>query len=369
MTSRHLALAATCTYAALLGASLGYAAEEISVTTASKSMKISGEFRAEARYQDHGFKKLKDQSADKTTTVEVQTVKVKLSGKLDDKTEAKFRFNLYNAKSTPLDYGYLTHWCTDTFGFSAGKMKVMQGGWDSIDSSFKDHWTGAYMDSRPFDTNDPMIAMHMKMAGQINVQVLNDVTTKDKTGEWNDSAHPTVALGWLGDLGSVAPIVELGSYDNNKSRWIDVGMKTDLSGLKLRVDLRDQLIGRKGTGDDGKAKLEADKAQGATLLASYEIQDFGNPWIYFSNYDKKQYDVDVEGNLVTKDTDGKKFYKFTDNGRVMGAGLDFTSFGKNWTPYLALIVSTAKFIDPEISTDEVESKRQTQMRAGVLGEF
>lgn len=353
-------------------ATLGHA-EDTKVGTEAQSLKVGGEFRTELNRNDQGLTKTKDNSPDAVTELQIQTAKLKFSGNFNKDTEYKFRFNLFNPTTTPLDYGYGVHWFSDVVGLGVGKMKVMQGGWDTIDDSFRDHWAGAYAENRAFAKYAEMIALQVKVAGQINVQILNDVTTKDK-GEWNKTSHPTFAMGWLGNLGIVSPVVDLGSYDNNKSRWTDFGIKTGVAGIKARLDLRDEVKSHKGADSAGKAKSQDDKGQAVTLLLAYDIKDVAMPWLYYSTYEKKEFEDSKAGKkdvkVNTVDTDkvtGKKTYKFDDNAQVFGVGADLGMMGKGWTPYLALLSKSGKFADD--TTGKEEKKTENQVRLGVLGDF
>ncbi len=342
------------------------AAEGTQVTTEASSLKVGSEFRAELNRNDEGLTKTKGHDPDAVTELQMQTAKLKFSGNFNKDTEFKFRFNLLNPTTTPFDYGYGVHWFNETVGMGMGKMKVMQGGWDTLDDSFRDHWTGAYSENRAFAKYAEMIAVHFKVAGQINLQILNDVTTKDK-GEWNKAEHPTFAFGWLGNLGVFSPLVDFGSYDNNKSRWTDVGFKTAVAGLKARLDLRDEVKSHKGADSAGKAQANDDKGQAVSLLVSYELKDTATPWLYYSTYDKKEF-KDVKVNKIDTDaTTSKKTYKFDDNASIAGLGVDIGLLGKGWTPYLALLSKSGKFLDA--ATAKEETKTEAQVRLGVLGEF
>lgn len=368
---------ARCLSLPLLTMTLAFApsahAEGTNASTDADSMKVGAEFRTELNRNDQGLTKTKGVDPDAQTQFQVQTLRVKIGGKVNKDTEYKFRFNLLNPTKTPLDYGYGLHWFSDMVGVGFGKMKVMQGGWDTMDDSFRDHWKGAYVENRAYDTYDSMVAVHLKVAGEVRVQILNDVATADK-GEWNKSAHPTFALGWLGKFGAVSPIFDLGSYDNNKSRWTDVGVKAEMSGLLARLDLRDEVHAHKGADSDGKAKAFEDKGSAVTAYVSYELKGTATPFLYVSTYDKKEAEDTASGRkdvkVNTVDTDaktGKKTYKFDDNAQVLSVGANFAFLGDHWTPYLALLNKSGKFTDP--TTSKEESKTESQVRLGIFGEL
>ncbi len=365
-----------CLFLSLLTISLAFSGsahgQSVNTSTTADSMKIGAEFRAEMNRTDQGLQKTKGNTPDVLTSMQVQTLKVKIAGNLNKDTEYKFRFNLLNPTKSPLDYGYGLHWFSPTMGMGFGKMKVMQGGWDTQDDTFRDHWKGAYQEGKAYDTYDSMIAVHIKVAGEVRLQLLNDVTTAGR-GEWNKSGHPTFALGWMGKFGAISPIFDLGSYDNNKSRWTDIGVKAEMSGLLARLDLRDEVDSHKGEDSDGKAKSFEDKGQAMTLYVNYNIKGTATPFVYYSTYTKKQYadsSIGAEDSKVNSvDTDaatGKKTYHFDDNATVLSVGSNFAFLGERWVPYVALLSKSGKFADP---AGKDETKTETQIRLGVCGEI
>lgn len=374
-----------------MGAAQAARGEDAKVSTGAEAAKLGAEFRAELNRNDHGFQKVDGaKSPSATTTLGVQTMKVKLSGKLNKDTDFAFRFNLFDPDATkgpvdgsPLDYGYGTHWFTEMFGMSMGKAKVMQGGWDTIDDSFRDHWSGAYKDHLAFYKYDNMIALHLKVAGQLNLQVLND-KTKDGTdanfagkkngktqGEWGKTQHPTFALGWLGKFGAISPIVDLGFYDQQKSRWADVGVKAEMDGLTARFDLRNTSVSNAVPDSSGKDKSKEDVETAYTLYVGYEVPGVVTPFVYYSAYDNKQYadsatgKKDWKGNSAAAPTDSPNF---DDNKQVMSIGANVGVLGKGWTPYLAYTQVSGKFYKGAAS-DATETKSEGQVHLGILGEF
>lgn len=345
-------------------------AEDVNVTTAANSAKLGGEFRSELLYDDHGLEKTDDYKPKSSTAFELQKVNIKLSGKLNPKTEYAFRFNLLGAdqKKSVVDYAYGTHWLSDMIGFSIGKMKTLEGGWDVYTSSFKTHAIGFYGDNLPVDLYQPMMAVHFKAAGQVTLQVFNDVfddgddkTYKDR-GQWNKSKQPTFALGWMGQFGPIEPLFNLGTYDNQKSRWIDVGVRANMAGLLASVDFNQNSQSDKDTAS-GKAKSKENVTTNISVRAAYEIKGAATPWLYFSTMTVKQHDEDIKYNLEADPETGLP--TFNDNGQAIGVGADLASFGENWNPYIALVSQSGKFME---GTEE-KTKSKMMVRLGVLGEI
>jgi hypothetical protein len=351
-------------------------AQETNVTTLAESAKIGAEFRAEAIYDNHGLDKVKGYDPDATTDIGVTKARVKLSGNLNKQTTYAFRFNLWDphATGTPLDYGYGTHWFTDMLGVTFGKAKVMQGGWDVQNGNFRDHAKGPLWDNLVFSEYAPMIALQAKVAGLVQLQVLDDVVdrTADDIATWNKTEHPTWILGWKGDFNGIQPLVDVGSYDNNKSMYVDVGIGAVMGGLNASLDFHQNMITENGTDTAGKQKDYKHTISNIALKARYDAGPV-TPGLYFANYNVKQADdkkngrEDVKFN-TTYDATGARNPVFDDNGNVAGVWVDVNTFGKGWTPYLAVVNQMGKFRKDPTSTKE-ESKSDLQVKLGCLGEF
>jgi hypothetical protein len=358
-------------------------AQDVNVTTGANSAKLGGEFRAEYLYTNNGLAKTEDVTPDATSTFQLQEVNLKLNGKVNSKTEYAMRFDLvnggYGGLKSAVDYAYGTHWLNDSVGFSMGQMKVLFGGFDVSDESYRTHAIGKYKENFVFDKYEPMFAFHVKAAGQVTLQLLNDVTVGDG-GEWNQNAHPTFALGWQGKFGPIEPLFNLGTYDNQKSKWIDVGVRTDMSGLQASLDFNQNTISHK-VGEDSKE----DVATNISVRAGYELKGAATPWLYFSTFDVKQNadasptgedrktnafvpaGVDVPSpfggtNTIKNPSD---VYMFDDNGQVFGIGADLNMFGDGFNPYIALVNQSGKWME---GADE-KTKSEMMIKIGALAEL
>jgi hypothetical protein len=358
-------------------------AQETNVTTLAKSARIGGEFRSELIYTNNGLAKVKGYDPEASTNIGVTAAKIKLHGNINPETEYGFRFNLLDpGKDGPLEYGYGTHWLNQMMGFSFGKMKVIQGGWDNLDSSYRSHAGGKYFDNLVFDEYTPMIAFHVKAAGEVTLQLVDDKVTPDtvtagevNAASFNKTEHPTFILGWKGEFGPISPLVDFGSYDNNKSRYFDVGVKTEMNGLYASLDFWSlNHVMRVPNPTTGKFKEATDTATSISLNVAYEVKNLVTPWLYFSTYDRKQADEkslgmeDAKFNSEPTDPTDPSTYAFDDNGVVYGVGVDVASMGKGWTPFLALVNTSGKFEKPSEKGKE-ETRSQLEVKLGVLGEI
>jgi hypothetical protein len=348
-------------------------AQEVNVTTGSTSAKLGGEFRGELIYDDNGLMKTKGNDPDATTDIQVTAANVTLDGKINPDTDYSFEFNLLG-NGKPLTYGYGTHWFSKTIGFSIGRQKVLQGGFDNIDGDYDGHVIGAYASNLVFSEFADMIGFHVKAGGDITVQILDDVQ-----GDWNTKAKQTFVLGWRGEFGPIMPMVNIGSYDNNKSNWFDIGVKTKMNALTASLDIYMNSMSNKyaDPADAKKNKDIKDTASAYTLKVAYEIKGTATPWFYFSTYDTKEgTDSNIAArkeerkvnSMTTDASTGATTYNWDDNGMTWGLGANLHMMGKGWSPFIAILSHSGKWADPADATKE-ETKSNMMIKLGALGEI
>lgn len=358
-------------------------AEDTVVKTAADTLKIGGEFRSELLYDNHQLEKGPGMEPEATTELQVQKARIKLSGKINPDTDFAFRFNLLDPSTTgPLEYGWGKHWLSKNVGFSMGRQKVLQGSFDLLEENFKTHAIGAYEKNLAFAKYQDMAAVHVVAGGALTLQLFNDVV-RDATYSyrWNEKKHLTWVLGYRGSFGPIEPMVNFGSYDNSKSKWVDVGIKTEMAGMSAHLNYYSNSESKRGIdAATGKAKAVTDVGTSISAYVAYELKGKAKPWLYVSKFDKVQGDG-TGTDLGGKDRDYNKFdtdktsgavtgYKFDDNAVVWGTGVDLTSLGKGFTPYLAVVGKSGQWLkDNNPAETKSESKSQLLLRLGVLGEI
>jgi hypothetical protein len=129
---------------------LALAQEGKNVTTGADSAKLGGEFRSELIYSDNGLEKMEGSDPEASTEIGVSTANIKLDGKVNPMTDYSFSFNLLDSSEKgPLKYGYGKHWFSKMIGFSIGRQKVLQGGFDNVEGNYRAHAVGIYICRTP----------------------------------------------------------------------------------------------------------------------------------------------------------------------------------------------------------------------------
>jgi hypothetical protein len=369
----------------LLGQGAG-PSDKVSEAPKPMAVDIGGEFRAEFKSENHGLEKTTSYTPKSSTVIEVTNMKLLFSGELNRKTTFKFSIAASFAskdETLPFEYGYGTHWFSDFWGFSIGKMQVAQGGWERRYSSHKTHAASILMSNLVYREYEPMLMLHLKVKGEINLQILDDITTVDtvrRKGQWNEKQHPTFAINWTGEFGPIAPLLNVGSFDNNRSSWLDFGITYDTEGMATTLEYR--MINYKYKGIDNKTgeTVEGDElTTSLALSARYSVKGLFTPFIFYSNFDRKQPSDPDAGwedrkynstyKKASKDaSEDLYFYHFDDNGVVWAVGADLDSLGQNWHPFLAY-VSREGVWEKVIDSGDTESKSETVIKLGVYAGF
>ena len=367
------------------------------IETDADSVKIGAALRAEYQYKDDGLKKVagSDDPAG-LQDIGLSAAYLSLSGKVNPKTEFALRANLLPAlkldpsmsligddmsyevagTSDVLNYGYLSHWFTDVVGVSFGKMKVLQGGWANyLDNGYgrEAHIQGPLTSALVYPKFKGLFAVHVKAAGQLTLQVFDDIYKGGNEGNtealYNANSHPTVAVGWVGKFGGVEPLVNVGSFDNNKSYWLDLGVRANLAGVDATFDYNRIANVAPTVGTDGATEDAETVKAGFTVSAAYTVPGVVTPFLYFSSLDRDEPGNDVDVN-TTETTEGSRSVSLTvdldDNAFTYGGGVDVLSLGENYTPFLAVIGRTGKF-QKALDTTGTEERSDLTVKVGVYG--
>ncbi len=315
--------------------------------------------RAEFVYDDQGLTRRPGESAPKpkpTLAPGDPVVTLKLDGRLGRSTEYAVAAEMATRSGDLLAYGYVTHWISRLIGFSIGRMRVMQGGWDQALAGYNRLSRAVYTDSLVFAPYEDMLALHLNIAGRVTLQLLDDTPVPRAqvppvAAEVVAGQSLTWVLGWVGAFGPIAPLLDFGSFDHNRSRWFDAGFKTKINALSATLDLYQQTRASKVKlpGRPGVVKQPAENLQSVTLYAAYEFPGVITPWGFIASFESDQPRDDQLGlvdrtyNSVRTLEDGSEELVFDDNGKDWGVGMDVPVVGTHWTPFLAVLSRSGRF--------------------------
>ncbi len=349
--------------------------DQATAVTSESSLRFRAEARAERIWSDEGFSDIGNAEAPATADIALTKMRLMLSGHAFPNVQYDLKFDLLETEEKTVQYGYVTYSATiaeQKISFYFGKMKVNQGGWDQKLNGVGDHIQGNYKRHFAFSSHEPMFAATLFLYGKLNLQLVNDISTENK-GQWNHNEHLTPILSWYGDLSAFDPVLAFGSYDNNKSYWVDLGLAAEFGAFRGRFDAKYDSYSNK-VREGGIVKDYADKTTSLTMKLEYDVPVLIRPWIYVSKFERQQYESkvankkDAKVNASTVNTTGTFIYALDDNALTMGAGIDLLNFGKNWTPFMAWTTTLATFADPVLAA-ATERKSLSTFQLGCFAEL
>jgi hypothetical protein len=349
-----------------------FAWAESQVKSPSGSATIEGDFRASMIHRDNGLAKTTDTTPDAEDSFGVREADLHFNGAIDSKTLYMFEFSLvgadYNSKNasqianpssgvTPWDVlkqAHVTHQ-VGPISWRLGRQFVNQGGWDFRRQTHSAHGWGNYTGHLPFGRYEDALTLMADGVGEWSVQLLNDLITSDvdSGATWNQKKHPTFVAAYRGQFGAIEPLVQFGTMDNQKSNWLDLGVRASVSGLVATLDYSRVSWGVKTTDVDDEVKSEDQIATSITLNVVFEIRGTATPYLYLSSFDKKQSPEDAKVN-----TRG-----FDDNAFNWSIGADIDAIGsEHFKPFFTITSNSGEFEDIDGKV-EVKSEMNIEMGA------
>jgi len=364
---------------------------------------MSGAFRTEWGHTTNGLGKVDEGGKDsKSSAFGVEYLKVKFGGKLNSDVDFKFQLNLLSGKwgygnpADLVDTAQGTWWASKMFGFTMGKTRTLQGGWSNIDGGSElNIWgKGAYVP--PFKTYSEGFAVHLNPgdAGKITLQLLNDLTTKsgpdaqaaldgksgrnttNRPASWNQtSKQPAAILQYTGEFGPISPILQVGQYDMNHSRFFDVGARFAMADLNVTfdymVDNYSQKIAKaSGDGFEGKNLTYTDMS----LRADYTMKGLAKPFVWVNTYNRSNEKDsvaadDVTGNANPSTSVACAAFKscFDDNAMSLSVGSYILAMGDGWSPYVVYRSMSGKFY--EAASADTATGSISTIAIGAIGSF
>ena len=363
--------------AALMAPSLAWADMHM-----GKDTRVGIEYRGELTYDDHELQKFTGNEPAKTTEIDLKWIKATLDHDIMDGTSFHFRYawgrewpyavSITNVTPAPVpvsypEYAYLSHKLNDQFSLDLGRMKILQGGYETMNNEFDSLIRSIYtMWGQPFKLYDSAIAVHFHTVGRVPLQLVNDVpagTTTTGFKGYKTTAHkqPAFILQYWGDFNGSMPLLQYGSYDTGRSNFVALGvgfMKNNVSGWVDYV-----LDTNKDTAD------KEHKATNMSLRVSYDMGSV-EPFLGYVTTDIKQ-DPDVDGNTFTGSwVSATNFYTgdFTDNFNAWVLGTYFMKHGKSFRPFFAVIGQGAKMFK-DANANSTETRSGMMLKVGVNGKI
>jgi len=323
--------------------------------------KVGLEYRAGISHDDGKLQETTGVDASSSTMISTDVVKLTAEGEAAEHVSYMFSYDALNSAVHLANARLQLH---DMLGLTIGRVKANQGGWHVKDFYGEynavegNNAFGYGSQAMPFSTWSDSISLHVALAGELTVQLVDDVMCdgSSATCVYKNTTNkgPAATIEWMGNFAGWMPLVQLASYDLNNSMAYSVGVKGGVAGLGLMLNY---------TADNRKNNLtdETDAHSQIDVHVDYSLGSW-QPWLAYHAYDNKQGGTDVKANGAMTD--------MSDNISAITLGVKCNAVGEGYVPYLALVQSSGTwFKDGTGAVDSTETRSGMAIKAGVTGQF
>lgn len=334
--------------------------------TAGMPFKIGAELRTEWNYSDNGIQEAVVNEAESTSSLGLNSLKLKIKGHLTSTTSFNFLLNNtpFITGTTPnsdfVELGYVTHRINDMLSLRVGRDYTNFGGFERKEQEFDAFSNSLYItDSDPLGLNSDGAALLFNWEGSaVNVQV---VQPRGALGV--STRQPSVTAEYHGKFGAIHALAQVASYklDNEGSSMAyGVGVKYSMHGLMAHIDYGMNQL------DD---KYDASRIG---VHVKYDMGDF-IPFVKYTMFDVDQEGTDADDNtgsgnaLVLGDLTGSRGeIAANDNLNQWTVGSHWRMNGDVFRPYLAVVGTSG---DYAAGAGLDDSPSQIDIKVGVMSEF
>ena len=291
----------------------------------------------------------------------------------DPKVFLSMRFSLLSNET--LEWGYMSYFISKTTHLSFGKMLINQGGWYAKEVDFWNFAKSIYESKfLPFEKYSPAASASFNIAGQISLQLTNDViieSTNPAYTYWNKAnKQPAMTVEWIGAFGPIQPLIQLGTYDFSHSKFFVLGAKAEMGPFSSSIDYAQDLRSAK-VQENEKPKDVQGIIQSWTFDSSYEIESTLKVGFFLSSFDYRQpEDKAINQNIINQKGNSESTLMnggdtpFDDNGLVWSVYTYFLSFKKGWQPFLSLVGRSGRWLS---ESGAAENKGDLKFSTGIIG--
>ncbi|MGE0174866.1 MAG: hypothetical protein AB7T49_18890 [Oligoflexales bacterium] len=331
---------------------LGFAAQGF-----AQAPKLGFQYRTDIIHDDHGIEKTDTNKPSKTTDLSLEAANLTATGSVNEKVSYDVNYSLAEGE---LAWGFVKYAMMDMLTLEVGKDFTNQGGWDNYNWLYDTILVSPYTaNSLPIPDGDVLEAQFTTLG--LNLQLINDTAS-------GNGKQPAWTLEYMKAFGSITPLFQFGSYDLNKSKFFVLGLAFNANNLDLYFDY---VMDQRDVGGD-----EHDTHSNIVLDVAYTAGDY-KPFVKVAKYDVKQAGTDAKENAVPNpaaDADGDGNPDglpeingwFTDHGMAYTVGMKYLGISKAFTPFVALIAHSGKFVD---AAGDTSTRSNSQLRLGVMGSF
>lgn len=251
------------------------------------------QFQSSMNSSDHGLRRGSDQDPPRTNQFLLNLLRLgaKFSGV---RTEARIELDLNRtANSSIVHRAILENKLSRIVSLRIGQDELLLGGWEQKEPPADRLALSTYLSRRGLKSGAPLpetapaalVGFNLGDSGDVLIQVTDDVNRgKDsQIASFNGNAsQPAILAQYMPVTGPVLPLVQVGSYDINHSKHLQIGVKADLGRLHAFADY---LLDLRETTVDGLRTVQ--RINSVVFFASYEFKNAVKPFIKFDAFESR----------------------------------------------------------------------------------
>ena len=354
--------------------------------TSDSVLRISGGTRAEIVMDDHGFLVGPgDPQLGMDSKVRLGAFHLDLDATTRADVTGHFRARFDDRaanQSLSIDRASVT-WKTDgILSFGAGRDTVEAGGFEFIREpelrvSASPYWSSTRLAAFKEVADQLSVQFDLGDAGTLRVQFLDDYAkpeaVMDASGpprSYNRfNMQPAAIIAYQGSAGAVVPLLQLGTYDLNHSKFVVAALKFNLAELSLEIDhtydMRDVML------DSGSS---VNHISNTRFIAEYMFRNAMQPFITLGRLAVREDGDPIFGNSPPvsggSGPSGNADDLLSDNGREITAGIWFATPVNDLRPFLCFQYKDGDFLmDGKNLAGQTEKRDQRVGRAGLAYRF
>ena len=349
-------------------------------------LRASGGARAEMVMDDHGFFVSPGEpqpGMDSKVRMGAFHLDLDATSRADVTGRFRARFGESAAnQSLSIDRASVIWKTAGILSFGVGRNAVEAGGFEltrepELRLSTSPYWASSRLAAFKEVADQVSIQFDLADAGMLRVQLLDDFAkpeaVMDASGpprSYNRfNMQPAAIIAYQGSEGAVVPLIQLGTYDLNHSKFVVGAVKFNLAELSLEVDhtydMRDVMS------DSGSS---INHISNTRFTAEYLFRNAMQPFITLGRLAVREDGDPISGNappaLGGSGPAANEDDVLSDNGREVTAGIWFATPVTDLRPFLSFQYKDGEFLtDRKNLASETERRDQRVGRAGLAYRF
>ena len=321
----------------------------ISSTAYRSTLDLS--FRGGMESRDRGYSRTDDFSPNRIEKAEVSLLRLGL-GLLGVRTEFNVELNLNHRESEPLVHvAYIKYSANSIVTVLLGQDRLLLGGWEAKEPAVYQTFLSNYLarigkkSGAPFPETAPALtaAVNLGEAGDLLLQATDDVSVVRNidTATYNKNpAQPAFMAQFAPVPRPVSPLIQIGTYDLNHSKYVVGGIKADIGRSHSTFDYTMDTRAMAGEPDPWVQRITS-----VVGMISYDYKNAMRPFIKFAAFESRKEGETMDANLRIGSCAASDCQ--TGNANELSVGAWFATPVTDLKPFLFFTKRSGRFLEAD----------------------